>query len=49
MEAKEDREEQDVTETGRVFQRIVHEGKKEDRWAEVEQEGTSIDLGLRRR
>ena len=47
-EANEDREEQDVTEAGRVFQRIEQEGRKEDRWAEVERKGTSIDFGFRR-
>ena len=47
-EANEDSEEQDVTEPGRVFQRIEQEGRKEDRWAEVEHKGTSIDLGFRR-
>ena len=47
-EANEDSEEQDVTEAGRVFQRIEQEGRKEDRWAEVEHKGTSIDLGFRR-
>ena len=47
-EANEDSEEQDVTEAGRVFQRIEQEGRKEDRWAEVEYKGTSIDLGFRR-
>ena len=45
-EANKDSEEQDVTEAGKVFQRIEQEGKKEDRWAEVEHiKGTSIDLG----
>ena len=48
-EANEESEEQDVTEAGRVFQRIKQEGRKEDRWAEVEQKGTSIDLGFRLR
>ena len=47
-EANEDSEEQDVTEAGRVFQRIEQEGRKEDRWAEVEHKGISIDLGFRR-
>ena len=41
-EANEDSEEQDVTEAGRVFQRIEQEGRKDDRWAEVEHKGTSI-------
>ena len=47
-EVNEDSEEQDVTEAGRVFQRIKQEGRKEDRWAEVEHKGISIDLGFRR-
>ena len=47
-EANEDSEEQDVTEAGRVFQRIEQEGRKEDIWAEVEHKGTSIDFGFRR-
>ena len=47
-EANEDSEEQDVTEAGRVFQRIEQKGRKEDRWPEVEQKGTSIDFGFRR-
>ena len=47
-EANEDSEEQDVTEAGRVFQRIEQEGKKKDRWAEVVHKGTSINLGFRR-
>ena len=37
-----------MTEAGRVFQRIEQEGRKEDRWAEVEHKGTSIDFGFRR-
>ena len=46
-EANEDSEEQDVTEAGREFQSIEQEalGRKEDRWAEVEHKGTSIDFG----
>ena len=47
-EANEDSEEHYVTEAGRVFQRIEEEGRKEDRWAEVEHEGTYIDLEFRR-
>ena len=37
-----------MTEAGRVFQRIEQEGRKEDRWAEVEHKGTSIDFGFPR-
>ena len=35
-EAKEDREEQEVIENGRWFQRRLQEGRKEDRWEELE-------------
>ena len=31
-EAKENREEQDVIETGRRFHRMQQEGREEDRW-----------------
>ena len=47
-EANEDSEEQDVTEAGGVFQRIEQKGRREDRWAEGEHKGTSIDLGFQR-
>lgn len=47
-EAKEEREVQDVMGAGREFQRIIQEGRNEDKWEELEQAGTSNEDKFRR-